>query len=53
MAYFCECGSKLKSVRVKDKTGTKKWLSYKVLHVQTVRYYKCPNGCELKNVSQT
>ena len=53
MAYFCQCGSKLKSLKVPDITGTTKRLSYKILHVETVRYYKCPNGCELKSVSQT
>ena len=53
MAYFCQCGKQLKSVRIKSKTGTKMHISYKVLHVETLRYYKCPNGCELKKVSQT
>ena len=53
MAYFCQCGEQLKSVRVKEKTGTQKYISYKILKVQTMRYYKCPNGCELKSVSQT
>lgn len=49
--YICgECGSPLKSQKVKDKTGTTFILSYKVLIEQTVRYYKCPNGCELKSV---
>jgi hypothetical protein len=53
MAYFCQCGAKLNNVGVQGKTGTTKRISYKVLHVETVRYYKCPNGCELKTVSQT
>lgn len=55
MSYFCQCGEKLKSVRLKGNskpTGTIKRLSFKVLFIETVRAYKCPNGCELKNVTQ-
>ena len=57
MSYYCgNCGSKLVSQRVKNgsdlDTGTKKWVSYKVLVVKTIRRYKCPNGCELKTVKQ-
>jgi len=53
MAYFCQCGEQLKSVRVKGITGTNKRISYKILHVETTRYYKCPRGCELKSIAQT
>jgi len=56
MAYFCECGEKLKSIRLKggsNPTGTTKRLSYKVLFVEVRRAYKCPNGCELKRVAQS
>ena len=56
MAYFCQCGKKLKSVRLKGgsrPTGTTKRISYKVLLVETLRAYKCPDGCELKSISQT
>lgn len=55
MNYICQCGEKLKSVRLKGgsyPTGTTKRLSFKVLFVETLRAYKCPNGCELKNVQQ-
>lgn len=47
MQYFCQCGTRLKSVGVQGKTWTVRRISYKVLIVETVRYYKCPNGCEL------
>jgi hypothetical protein len=55
MAYYCgTCGSKLRSERIKggdSKTGTTRWISYKVLFAKTLRAYKCPNGCELKKVT--
>ena len=50
MAYFCQCGERLKSVRVKVYTGTTRVISYKILKVVTTRVYKCPKGCELKEV---
>jgi len=56
MAYFCQCGEQLKNVRLKGgsrPTGTSKYISFKVLMVESRRAYKCPNGCELKSVSQT
>lgn len=54
MAYFCQCGEQLKCIKLPNrKKATKMWLSYKVLHVETERGYKCPNGCELKSISQT
>jgi hypothetical protein len=54
MAYYCgTCGSKLKSVQLKgDTSAGTKWISYKVFHVTTHRTYKCPNGCELKTVTE-
>ncbi len=56
MAYYCgSCGSKLKSVQFKKgekPTGTKKYITYKVFNVNTLRCYKCPNECKLNFVKQ-
>jgi len=56
MAYYCQCGQKLKSTKIdsgRHTTGTTKRLSYKVLIVKTLRAYKCPNGCILETIKQT
>jgi len=53
MAYFCQCGERLKPIKLPNrKKVTEKWISYKVLMVETKRGYKCPNGCELKSITQ-
>ena len=54
MAYYCgECGTQLKSQKIKKVTGTTKIISHKVLIVQTTRRYICPNGCVMNRIKQT
>jgi hypothetical protein len=51
--YMCQCGMFLKSVKNVNKQGTNRpIITYKVLIVKTESHYKCPNGCELKNVTK-
>lgn len=50
--YMCQCGMYLKNVTKKNKPEVnRKFISYKVFIVKTESHYKCPKGCELKEVT--
>lgn len=52
--YMCGCGMFLKPVKYaksKKPEGNRIYPSYKVLIVKTEIHYKCPNGCELKEIT--
>lgn len=46
MKYQCNCGEILRPVKIKNKTGTRAIVSYKLLIVEKRTYYKCPLGHE-------
>ena len=52
MAYYCQCGKRLKAIGVQGITATTKRMSNKILHVESIRYYKCPNDCKLESISE-
>lgn len=47
--FICpNCNDFLKPKKIKGKTGTKAYYSYKVLVVIKTSNYVCPNDCELR-----
>ena len=49
MQHYCQCGERLKAVK-SNRTGTRTAVMYKTFHVVTTTVYKCPSGCDLKQV---